>query len=47
MDQYNNKTITLQQYKDGISSQVTPFVTGLNKSSHNDDAMHAISYSMA
>jgi len=47
MDQYNNKTITLQQYKDSMNTQVIPHVATLNTSSHNDDAMHTISESVA
>jgi hypothetical protein len=47
MDQYNNKTITLQQYKDSMNTQVIPQVAGLNRSSHNDDAWHTISESVA
>jgi hypothetical protein len=47
MDQYNNKTITLQQYKDSMNTQVIPYVATLNTSSHNDDAMHTISESVA
>jgi hypothetical protein len=47
VSQYNNKTITLQQFKDSMNSQVIPQVAGLNTSSHNDDAMHTISNAVA
>lgn len=47
LDQYNNKTITLQQYKDYMNAQVVPFVAGLDTSSHNDAAMHTISEAVA
>jgi flagellar hook-associated protein FlgK len=47
VDQYNNNSITLQQFKDSMNSQVVPQVAGLNKSSHNDDAWHTISSAVA
>ena len=47
VDQYNNKSITLQQFKDAMNAQVVPQVASLDKSSHNDDAMHTISNAVA
>ena len=42
VDQYEAKSITLQQFKDSMNSQVVPQVAGLDKSSRNDDAWHTI-----
>jgi hypothetical protein len=47
LQQYNSNTISLQEFKDSMNTQVIPSVTGLNTSSHNDDAMHTISYAVA
>ena len=47
MDQYNSNTITLQEYKDSMNSQVVPQVAGLDTSSHNDNAMYTISTAVA
>jgi len=47
VDQYNTNTITLQQFKDSMNSQVVPQVASLNKSSHNDEAWHTICSSVA
>jgi hypothetical protein len=47
VDQYESQQITLQQYKDSMNSQVVPQVSGLDKSSHNDNAWHTISYAVA
>lgn len=47
VDQYENKSITAQQFKDSMNSQVVPQVAGLDKSSHNDDAWHKISSAVA
>jgi hypothetical protein len=47
LQQYNSQTITLQQFKDSMNTQVIPQVSGLDKSSHNDDAMHTITYAVA
>jgi hypothetical protein len=47
VDQYEAKSITLQQFKDSMNSQVVPQVSGLDKSSHNDDAWHKISNAVA
>jgi hypothetical protein len=47
VNQYNNNSITIQQFKDSMNSQVVPQVASLNKSSHNDDAWHTISSAVA
>jgi hypothetical protein len=47
MDQYYNKSITIDQFKNSMNSQVVPQVAGLNKSSHNDDAWHTICMAVA
>jgi hypothetical protein len=47
LDQYNSNVITLEEYKDYMNAQVVPFVATLDKSSHNDDAMHTISEAVA
>ena len=47
LDQYNSSSITLQQYKDAVNAQVTPFVANLDTSSHNDAAMYKISTAVA
>ena len=47
MDQYNNNTITIEQFKTSMNSQVVPQVAGLDKTSHNDDAWHTISSAVA
>jgi hypothetical protein len=47
MDQYNNNTITIEQFKTSMNSQVVPQVAGLDKTSHNDSAWHTISSAVA
>jgi len=47
MDQYNNNTITIDQFKTSMNSQVVPQVAGLDKTSHNDSAWHTISSAVA
>jgi hypothetical protein len=47
LNQYTNKTITLQHYKDSMNTQVIPQMANLNTSSHNDDAMHTLSEAIA
>ena len=47
VDQYTNKTITLQQYKDAMNAQVIPQLATLDRSGHNDAAMHTISEAVA
>jgi spore coat protein CotF len=47
VDQYEAKSITLQQFKDSMNSQIVPQVAGLNKSSNNDVAWHTISNAVA
>ena len=47
VDQYEAKSITLQQFKDSMNAQVVPNVAGLNKSSKNDDAWHTICNAVA
>ena len=47
IDQYNSGSSTLQQFKDSVNSQVVPQVSGLDKSSHNDNAWHTISTAVA
>jgi hypothetical protein len=47
VSQYESKSITLEQFKNSMNSQVVPQVAGLNKSSNNDDAWHTISNAVA
>jgi hypothetical protein len=47
LDQYNSNVITLEEYKDYMNTQVVPFVATLDRSSHNDSAMHTISEAVA
>lgn len=45
--QYESKSITLEEYQAAIASQVIPQLATLDKSSPNDEAMHTISYAVA
>ena len=47
MDQYDANTITLQQFKDALNSQVVPQFATVDKSSSNDDAYHTISQAVS
>jgi hypothetical protein len=47
LQQYQTEAITLEQFKDAMNTQVVPLVSTLDKSSHNDNAMHTISYAVA
>lgn len=47
LQQYNTKSITLEQYQSSMSAQVIPQIATLDTSGHNDDAMHTISYAVA
>lgn len=47
LQQYESGTISLQEYKDSMNTQVIPQVATLDVSSPNDDAMHTISFAVA
>ena len=46
MDQYEAKTLTIQQYVTAMNSQVVPQSAGLDKSSNNDAAWYTITNSV-
>ena len=47
VNQYENKEITLEQFKNSLNSQVIPQFASVDKSSKNDDAYYKISTAIA
>ena len=47
MQQYESKTITLDEFKTAINSQLVNQFASVDKSSHNDDAYYTITTTIA